>query len=67
MISINVNNTMHQVAENMSLATVVSNLSPIQHGIAVAINNTVIPHFKWEKTNVSHNDNILIIQATQGG
>ena len=67
MISINVNNAIHQVAENTSLATVVSNLSPIQNGIAVAINHTVIPKFNWGKTKVLNNDNILIIQATQGG
>ncbi|WP_299779621.1 sulfur carrier protein ThiS [uncultured Formosa sp.] len=67
MISINVNNTMHQVAQDTMLATVVTKLSPIQNGIAVAINNTVIPKINWEKTKVSHNDNILIIQATQGG
>ncbi|MFB9052195.1 sulfur carrier protein ThiS [Formosa undariae] len=67
MISVNVNNTIHQVAENTSLATIVSKLSPIQNGIAVAINNAVVPYFNWEKTTVLNNDNILIIQATQGG
>ncbi|WP_159023396.1 sulfur carrier protein ThiS [Formosa sp. L2A11] len=67
MISINVNNAIHQVAEDTSLATIVSKLSPIKNGIAVAVNNTVIPKNNWKKTRVLNNDNILIIQATQGG
>ncbi|QDO94854.1 sulfur carrier protein ThiS [Formosa sediminum] len=67
MISINVNNAIHQVAEDTSLAAVVTKLSPVQNGIAVAINNTVITKAKWNNTKVSNNDNILIIQATQGG
>ncbi|MDW5288696.1 sulfur carrier protein ThiS [Formosa sp. PL04] len=67
MISINVNNAMHQVAENTSLATVVSKQSPTQNGIAVAVNNTVISKLNWKKTIVLNNDNILIIHATQGG
>lgn len=67
MISINVNNAIHQVAEDTSLATVVFKLSPVQNGIAVAVNNTVIPKINWENIRISNNDNILIIQATQGG
>ena len=38
-----------------------------QNGIAVAINNTVIPKPEWETKSVLHNDNVLIIQASQGG
>ncbi|MBP1841197.1 sulfur carrier protein ThiS [Formosa algae] len=67
MISINVNNAIHQVAEHSVLATIISKLSPIQNGIAVAVNNTVIPKSNWDNVKVSNNDNILIIQATQGG
>ncbi len=36
-------------------------------GIAVAINNKVIPRLKWDEQLVQHSDNILIIKATQGG
>ena len=38
-----------------------------QKGIAIAINNTVIPRTEWETKNILQNDNILIIKATQGG
>lgn len=38
-----------------------------QNGIAVAINNTVIPKSNWNDHPISQSDEILIISATQGG
>lgn len=38
-----------------------------QNGIAVAINNTVIPKSDWNTHPLTENDEILIISATQGG
>ena len=36
-------------------------------GIAVALNNQVIPKSIWASTPLVHLDSILIISATQGG
>lgn len=36
-------------------------------GMAVALNNNVIPKSQWETTHLQNNDNILLIQATAGG
>ncbi|MCV2486213.1 sulfur carrier protein ThiS [Flavobacterium sp. SH_e] len=38
-----------------------------QNGIAVAVNNTVVPKNKWNEFFVQETDDILIISATQGG
>ncbi|QGK75675.1 sulfur carrier protein ThiS [Flavobacterium sp. SLB02] len=38
-----------------------------QNGIAVAINNTVVPKINWNQHLVRETDEILIISATQGG
>ncbi|MBS7252711.1 sulfur carrier protein ThiS [Flavobacterium branchiicola] len=38
-----------------------------QNGIAVAINNTVVPKIQWKEYLVQETDDILIISATQGG
>ena len=38
-----------------------------QNGIAVAINNTVIPKSDWNSHSLNQTDEILIISATQGG
>lgn len=67
MITINVNNTIHQLEVNTSIAQLLSTLKSPVNGIAVAINNTVIPKYNWTETELKDNDDILIIQATQGG
>lgn len=36
-------------------------------GIAVAINSSVISRANWETTELHEGDNLLIINATQGG
>lgn len=38
-----------------------------QNGIALAINNTVIPKTNWNTHRIKETDDILIISATQGG
>lgn len=38
-----------------------------QNGIALAINNTVIPKSNWNTHLIQETDDILIISATQGG
>lgn len=38
-----------------------------QNGIAVAINNTVVPKSNWDNHLLKETDEILIISATQGG
>ncbi|WP_419869542.1 sulfur carrier protein ThiS [Chryseobacterium sp. CT-SW4] len=36
-------------------------------GIAVAVNNHIIPRSSWAETMLKNKDSILIITATQGG
>ncbi|WPO82548.1 sulfur carrier protein ThiS [Chryseobacterium sp. JJR-5R] len=36
-------------------------------GIAVALNNRIIPQSSWPETILRNKDSILIITATQGG
>jgi len=38
-----------------------------QNGIALAINNVVIPKSNWNSHYIKEKDEILIISATQGG
>jgi sulfur carrier protein len=38
-----------------------------QNGIALAINNTVVPKSDWNSHFLNPTDDILIISATQGG
>ena len=36
-------------------------------GVAVAINNTMVPRANWEKTEVKENADIVIVKAFCGG
>ena len=38
-----------------------------QKGIAVAVNNAVVPKAEWSTKILNENDKITIIKATQGG
>ncbi|CAM3490430.1 MULTISPECIES: sulfur carrier protein ThiS [Sphingobacterium] len=42
-------------------------LSGKTQGVAVALNNQVIPKNDWSKTYLQSNDQLLLITATQGG
>jgi sulfur carrier protein len=36
-------------------------------GLAIAINEEVIPRVLWSETNLQANDRLMLIRATQGG
>lgn len=38
-----------------------------EKGVAIALNNQVVPRKDWTSTPLHSNDTILIITATQGG
>ena len=40
---------------------------PSTNGIALAINDKVVPKNEWNKFELNENDKVLIIKATQGG
>ena len=63
-----VNNQPHESVDSKTLAQTLSDLQlTTQRGIAVAVNNTVIPKAEWITCSVQHDDHITIIRATQGG
>jgi sulfur carrier protein len=37
------------------------------HGIAVALNDSVVPRGRWAETPVAAGDRLEVIRATQGG
>jgi sulfur carrier protein len=67
-MEITLNDKKHTISENTSLYEIVfSQLGDKQKGVAVAVNDSVIPKSNWEKHLLNANDTILIIKATQGG
>lgn len=64
-----INNQKKQFAqEKLTIQALLDIESPQkQKGIAVAINNTVIPKTNWDSFLLHPSHQILIISATQGG
>jgi sulfur carrier protein len=67
MINIKVNDSPHQLEESSSIETVLNKLSITSHGIAIAINQTIITKSDWNTQLLKEEDEVLIIKATQGG
>lgn len=63
-----INDEKYSYSEPKSLISILQELDFVTfQGIAVAINNTVIPKAEWDNYIVKDNDKIIIIKATQGG
>jgi sulfur carrier protein len=39
----------------------------VQKGMAVAVNNAVVPKMQWPGFKINSGDKIILIKATQGG
>ena len=63
-----INNKVFQIEESENLISILNKLNlNLNKGIAVAVNNNIIPKTEWEKYIVIDNDKITLIKATQGG
>ncbi|HEY6899639.1 MAG TPA: sulfur carrier protein ThiS [Puia sp.] len=68
MIEVSINQEKFQLSESARLADVL----PLLHigqagGIAIAVNEVVIPRKEWEEYALRAADRIFVIRATQGG
>ncbi|TDO24464.1 sulfur carrier protein ThiS [Pedobacter duraquae] len=67
-MEITVNHQTYQVTDVCSIEQMLNVVLPLsQSGIAVAINEVIIPKKSWSSELIKSNDQILIIRATQGG
>lgn len=68
-MELKINNQIKQFApDNLTVQALLDLEIPAkQNGIAVAINNTVVPKLNWNTHSLNPTDDILIISATQGG
>jgi sulfur carrier protein len=67
-MEISVNDQKETISSHTALQQVLdARLGDRQKGVAVAVNDTVVPKAKWPGYILKPNDNVLIIKATQGG
>ncbi len=63
-----INDQPHPYKQKQSLAELLLFLNiDAAKGIAVALNNKVVPRSEWENCTLNRNDKIILIKATQGG
>jgi sulfur carrier protein len=67
-MEIKLNNQIKIFPDQCSIQQLLDEVIPEkQKGIAVALNNSVIPKINWQNQFLKQNDEVLIIKATQGG
>lgn len=67
MITVLVNENQVEIEESANLNQLMQTVNSNIDGVAIAINNQIIPKDSWDKQILNQNDNVLIIKATQGG
>lgn len=60
-------NNKETVVQAESLLDLAKELSLPERGVAVAVNNRMIPRTDWQQTALKDDDNIVIIKAVCGG
>ncbi|PTQ96663.1 sulfur carrier protein ThiS [Mucilaginibacter yixingensis] len=67
-MEVTVNHQLYIVPQNCSVQTLLSDvLQRPERGLAIAINETIVPKTQWGTHTLCTADNIIIIKATQGG
>ena len=65
---ITINNKQYPYTENKNLSEVFSSLGfTAEKGVAVAVNEQIIPKNEWNSCIIKKQDKIILIKATQGG
>jgi len=67
-MTILVNNDLTVIPDGTTVSDVVRTILQLNPaGIAIAINDTIVPKHLWESTCVQSNDKMLVIKACSGG
>lgn len=67
-MQVKINDQVHQFKQAQSIQATLEQLNHASNkGIAIAINNEVIPKSKWNDHLLADQDEVLIVTATQGG
>ena len=67
MIAVLVNGSATDVTPGSTVATLVATLGPDPRGVAVAVNETVVPRRAWPRTSLCPGDRVEVLRAAQGG
>lgn len=66
-MNIKVNNKAMAVSEDASLSHLAKVLDLPEKGVAIAINNRMVPRVEWSEKQLAENDQVVVIKAACGG
>ena len=66
-MKVQVNNKEVETADASTTTQLTVQMGLPAQGIAIAVNNKMIPRTEWESFTLSENDNLVIIKAACGG
>lgn len=67
LMKISVNNKETEIANGGTLADLAAQLELPAQGVAIAVNNKMVPRTQWNDTILNENDSLVIIKAACGG
>ena len=67
MITLLVNGSTADLEVGSTVATLVATLAPEPRGVAVAVNEAVVPRGEWSDTRLQPGDRVEVLRAAQGG
>lgn len=56
-----------QCVEGLTVAALLDQLRQLKSGVALALNQQILPRERWEHQQVSEGDHILLFQVIAGG
>ncbi|KQM79210.1 thiamine biosynthesis protein ThiS [Pedobacter sp. Leaf216] len=67
-MEVTINNQNHSLKETCSIEQLFATVLLLEtDGLAIAVNQNIIPKSGWAGHLLSHGDQIILIKATQGG
>ena len=67
LMKISVNNKETEIANGGTLTDLAAQLELPAQGVAIAVNNKMVPRTQWNDTILNENDSLVIIKAACGG
>lgn len=66
-MTVRVNHKETTLNEAANLADLLQSMKISEKGVALAVDNTVVPKLEWQSFVLQENMNVTLIRATQGG
>jgi sulfur carrier protein len=62
-----INDKLLEVESAISIPQLLQSIGSPLVGVAVAVNDTMVPRVEWDSFRFAHRDNVLVIKAASGG